>query len=81
MRNKPVLYPFGFETKNRLIRLQQLKSQKKHFKRINIRITSNNVFCTLVDVLRNKTLVLGSSGKYSVKTSKKNIKIQFKSNS
>jgi ribosomal protein S11 len=74
MRNKPVLYPFGFETKNRLIRLQQLKSQKKHFKRINIRITSNNVFCTLVDVLRNKTLVLGSSGKYSVKTSKKTLK-------
>jgi len=74
MRNKPVLYPFGFEKKSRLIRIQYLKKKKKHFKRINIRVTSNNVFCTLVDVLRNKTLVLGSSGKYSVKTSKKTLK-------
>jgi hypothetical protein len=78
MRSKPILYPYGFEKKSRMVRFKQLKNLKKHFKRINIRVTSNNVFCTLIDVLRNKTLILGYAGKYSVKTSKKTLKFSSK---
>jgi hypothetical protein len=78
MRNKPLLYPYGFEKKSRIVRLKQLMTLKKHFKRINVRVTSNNVFCTLIDVLRNKTLTLGYAGKYSVKTSKKTLKFSSK---
>lgn len=78
MRNKPLLYPYGFEKKSRLVRLKQLKNLKKHFKKVNVRVTSNNVFCTLIDVLRNKTLIIGCAGKYSVKTSKKTLKFSSK---
>jgi len=46
--------------------------------RINIRITPNNVFCTLRDSIRNKTLFLTSSGKSNVKTSKKVVRFSSK---
>jgi ribosomal protein S11 len=47
-------------------------------KKICIRVTSNNIFCTLVNLTNKKTLLLGSSGKYSVKTSRKTLKFSLK---
>ena len=51
----------------------------KFFKKINkylilsIRLTQNNIFCTLKNS-RKKTILIGSSGKYKIKTSKNKIK-------
>lgn len=47
-------------------------------KKINIRITPNNVFCTLKNTQRNKTLKVASSGKYKIKTSKKTLSYSTK---
>jgi ribosomal protein S11 len=49
-----------FQTKNKL-------------KKIYIRLTQNNIFCTLTNN-KFKTLVISSSGKYKIKTSKKKLK-------
>jgi len=51
---------------------------KKFYKQINIRITPNNVFCTLKNNLRNKTLYVASTGKCNTKTSKKILKYSSK---
>jgi ribosomal protein S11 len=47
-------------------------------KKIDIRITPNNVFCTLKNFISNKTIKIGSSGKYKIKTSKKTLKFSCK---
>lgn len=41
---------------------------------LNIRVRSNNIFCSLVDKLEPKVLQIASSGKYNVKVSQKNVK-------
>jgi ribosomal protein S11 len=51
---------------------------RKFYKQINIRVTPNNVFCTLKNNLRNKTLYITSSGKCNTKTSKKILKYSSK---
>lgn len=54
----------------------------KHLKifrlQINIKIKSNNIFCSLKNKKLNKVLKAISSGIYRIKTSKKNIKNTFK---
>jgi ribosomal protein S11 len=61
---------------------QQLVTSKKFKKifpkRLNIRITSNNVFCTLKNIKEKKILFVGSSGIYKVKTSKKTLRYSTK---
>jgi ribosomal protein S11 len=47
-------------------------------KKLSIRVTPNNVFCTLKNILRKKTISLGSSGIYKVKTSKKTLRYSTK---
>jgi ribosomal protein S11 len=47
-------------------------------KKIDIRITPNNVFCTLKNCFNNKTIKIGSAGKYKIKTSKKTLKYSCK---
>jgi len=47
-------------------------------KKIDIRVTPNNVFCTLKDLTNNKILNIGSAGKYKTKTSKKTLKFSVK---
>jgi ribosomal protein S11 len=47
-------------------------------KKIDIRVTPNNVFCTLKNCFNNKTIKVGSAGKYKVKTSKKTLKFSCK---
>ena len=47
-------------------------------KKIDIRVTPNNVFCTLKNCFNNKTIKIGSAGKYKIKTSKKTLKYSCK---
>jgi ribosomal protein S11 len=47
-------------------------------KKLNIRVTPNNVFCTLKNITKNKTTYVGSSGIYKVKTSKKTLRYSTK---
>ena len=52
---------------------------KKYFsKKIILQITFNNIFCTLIDLKKNKTLHIGSGGKYKIKKSKKNLRFNSK---
>ncbi len=50
---------------------------KQKSKKIYIRFTQNNIFCTLTTNL-HKTILVRSSGKYKIKTSKKKIKFSSK---
>jgi ribosomal protein S11 len=59
-------------------RLNKKDSSKTFKDRINIRITPNNVFCTLKNNLKNKTIYITSSGKSNVKTSKKVVRFSSK---
>jgi ribosomal protein S11 len=54
------------------------KEINRFYKKISIRITPNNVFCTLKNINKNKTIKIGSSGKYKVKTSKKTLRYSTK---
>lgn len=47
-------------------------------KKISIKVTPNNVFCTLKNITKEKTIKIGSSGKYNVKTSKKTLRYSTK---
>lgn len=60
--------------------LEVLTLQKSSFfsKKLDIRITPNNVFCTLKDLSTNTIVDVGSSGKYQVKTSKKTLRFSCK---
>lgn len=41
---------------------------------LNFRITQNNIFCTLKNIVDNKVVEIGSAGKYKVKFSKKTLR-------
>jgi ribosomal protein S11 len=47
-------------------------------KKLNIRITPNNVFCTLKNIKKKKTTYVSSSGISKVKTSKKTLRYSTK---
>ena len=59
------------------INLKNLKFYKP-FKTINIRLTQNNIFCTLNDFKKKKTIFNLSAGVVKIKTSKKSIKFSCK---
>jgi ribosomal protein S11 len=46
--------------------------------KINFRVTQNNIFCTLGNVIDHKILEVGSAGKYKVKVSKKTLRYNTK---
>ena len=48
--------------------------QKRINFQLNIRITPNNVFCTLKDLIKNKILIIKSAGLMKLKVSKKTLK-------
>ena len=75
-KNKQLFNKVNFFNKT-LLKLTQIKNLVNCYK-INIRATSNNVFCTLSDIKRKKTLLLGYSGKYNIKTSKRSLKFSSK---
>lgn len=70
-----------FKRKHHLLnyKYQQLIGLKiNSLKKFSIRVTSNNIFCTLSNVKQNKITLLGSSGKYSIKTSRKRLRYSLK---
>ena len=72
-----------FKSKSNFInpRFQGVLTAKKRLrfsKKLDIRITPNNIFCTLKSLTKNKTLKVGSSGKYKIRTSKKTLKFNSK---
>lgn len=52
--------------------------KKKFLKKIQIKISQNNIFFTFVDLTNKKTLQTGSSGVYKVKISKRKLKYFYK---
>ena len=59
--------------------LEQKEFQKKKYSTLlSIRITANNAFCNLKNNNKNKLLAVCSSGKYRVKSSKKNLRFTVK---
>jgi ribosomal protein S11 len=52
----------------------RLNSKNKIIFQLNIRLTPNNVFCTLKNLKTKKIVLFCSSGKYKLKVSKKNLK-------
>ena len=67
-------FKYFFSSKMR----SSLSRKKMQRKRIHIRITQNNIFCTFIQNKKNKILHVGSSGKYNIKISKKKLKHFFK---
>ena len=57
---------------------QIVKATKKINFHITIRVTPNNVFCTLKDVIKNKILLIKSAGLVKLKVSKKTLKFANK---
>lgn len=55
-----------------------LKNVKNFSRQLSIKITSNNIFCNLKNIIDNRTLAVCSSGKYKVKTTKKKLKHNLK---
>jgi len=72
LKNKPYLTNPTFQE------ITKKSTFKQYYKQINIRITPNNVFCTLKNILKNKTLYVTSAGKCSTKTSKKVLRYSTK---
>lgn len=54
------------------------KKFKKFSKCLNIKVTSNNIFCNFKNRLNNKTLAVASSGKYKIKTTRKKLRYAVK---
>ena len=51
---------------------------KKFLVCLTIKVTSNNIFCNLRCLVKNKTLQASSCGKYNIKVSKKKLKYAIK---
>lgn len=58
--------------------VKSLKETKKIKMQINIKLTPNNVFCTLRNLSNSKTLLARSSGSYKLNVSKKKLKFSNK---
>ena len=61
-----------------LEKLLMLKKAKTFSRQLNIKITSNNIFCNLRNSIKKSTLSSCSSGKYKVKTTRKKLKHNIK---
>lgn len=72
LKNKPYLTNPTFQE------LTKKNTGKKFYRQINIRITPNNVFCTLKNNIKNQTMYVTSSGKCNTKTSKKVLRYSSK---
>lgn len=58
--------------------LFSLRRRRRFSRIISIRVTSNNVFCSLKDNKKNKTLFSCSSGKYKIKITRKRLRFGAK---
>jgi ribosomal protein S11 len=59
-------------------KFKSISQERLLLEKLSIRITPNNVFCTLKNLKTGKTLLVGSSGKYKIKISKKNLRFTYK---
>ena len=46
--------------------------------KLNLRVTQNNIFCTLGNIINKNILEVGSAGKYKIKVSKKTLRYNSK---
>jgi ribosomal protein S11 len=69
-RKKSYLFKFKYQL------LKALKTDS--FQKLSIRVTSNNIFCTLSNLKNNKIKLLGYAGKYSLNISRKKLRYSFK---
>lgn len=58
--------------------LNNSKFESIFYKKLNIRVTPNNIFCTLKNISTNEIINVGSAGKYKIKTSKKTLRYSSK---
>jgi ribosomal protein S11 len=63
--------PYGIKNFNKI------GNSKIFSHRLNIRVTPNNIFCSLSKRKKNSIISCCSSGKYKIKTSKKKLKYTF----
>lgn len=54
------------------------KLENKVNYKINIRVTPNNVFCTLKNISKQKVVIVSSAGKYKLNVSKKTLRFSNK---
>lgn len=59
--------------------IQALSKRQNLLKKINIKITQNNIFGTLVDLKKNKIVYSASTGKYKIPVSYKRMQDNYKS--
>jgi ribosomal protein S11 len=79
LRLRRVLKNRSYVLNSNFQKFKSIKKLTQFSKKINIRITPNNIFCTLQSITKsNKTLVIASAGKYKVKTSKKTLRFSTK---
>ena len=55
-----------------------IRKVKDFSRQLSIKITSNNIFCNLKNVIKNTTIACCSSGKYKIKTTRKKLKHNVK---
>jgi hypothetical protein len=65
-----------FRFKKKIIKA--LNSKEKYLKKITIRVSQNNIFCSFINLKSSKTLHVGSSGIYKIKVTKKKLKYVYK---
>lgn len=58
--------------------IQALNKRKSLLKKVNIKITQNNIFGTLVDIKKNKIVYSASAGKYKMPLSYKRMQDNYK---
>jgi len=58
--------------------IQSLNKRKNLLKKVNIKITQNNIFGTLVDIKKNKIVYSASAGKYHLPISYKRMQDNYK---
>jgi hypothetical protein len=71
---KNVKYTSKINLKKKFFKRASLTLKKK----INIKVTSNNIFCTCINFITNKIIYNGSGGLYKIKVSKKKLKVVYK---
>ena len=67
-----------FRNKNFLLNTKLKENVNKINFTIKIKIIPNNVFCTFVDNIENKTKIITSAGKYKLNVSRKKLKFTSK---
>jgi len=71
-------YSYLFSLSNKLQLAHKYNIQNKYKHKLNIKVTGNNIFCTLINLKKKKIFYSGSSGIFKIRTSKKQIRYTYK---